>query len=78
LIELLRFIIFSYIILGGICLGIFMYELFLLTQPEAELFQELAIAGIILASIIVIYFICDFITGRTDSGGRAIALLPYR
>lgn len=55
-----------------------MYDLFLLRQPEAELFQELAIAGIILASIIVIYFICDFISGRTDSSGRAIPLLPYR
>jgi len=55
-----------------------MYDLFLLRQPEAELFQELAIAGIILASIIVIYFICDFISGRTGSGGRAITLLPYR
>jgi len=31
-------------------------EFFLLRQPETQLFQELAIAGIILASIIVIYF----------------------
>lgn len=75
---LFRFIIFSYAILGGTCLVLFIYELFLQSIQDSILFQDFTIGAIILAIVIMIYSVYERVVGRTDSGLSAIALLPYK
>jgi hypothetical protein len=60
------------------CLALFVYGLFFESGHESMLFQDFIVGPIILALIIMIYFIYECAVGKTDSGVSGIALFPCK